>query len=81
MKPSSAESVAGYCRVSIRQQKTEVERWLKGHGPSPKTVQWFEDDESGKLFSVRFSMPCSRKFLLAVSRLSSSGNWIGYLED
>ena len=53
MKPSSAETVACYCRVSTRQQKTdsqkaEIQRWLKGHGLSPKSVQWFEDHESGK---------------------------------
>jgi len=53
MKTSSAESVACYCRVSTRQQKTdsqksEIERWLKGHGLSSKSVQWFEDHESGK---------------------------------
>ena len=53
MKTSSAESVACYCRVSTRQQKTdsqksEIERWLKGHGLSPKSLQWFEDHESGK---------------------------------
>lgn len=53
MKTSSAESVACYCRVSTRQQKTdsqkaEIERWLKGHGLNPKSVQWFEDHESGK---------------------------------
>ena len=53
MKTSSAESVACYCCVSTRQQKTdsqkaEIQRWLKGHGLNPKTVQWFEDHESGK---------------------------------
>lgn len=53
MKPSSAESVACYCRVSTRQQKTdsqkaEIQQWLKGHGLNPKSVQWFEDHESGK---------------------------------
>lgn len=42
-----------YCRVSTRQQKTdsqkaEIQRWLKGHGVNPKSVQWFEDHESGK---------------------------------
>jgi len=54
MKNSSAESVACYCRVSTRQQKTdsqkaEIERWLKGHGLNPKSIQWFEDHESGKI--------------------------------
>jgi DNA invertase Pin-like site-specific DNA recombinase len=53
MKPCSAESVACYCRVSTRQQKTDsqkgdIQRWLKGHGLNPKFVQWFEDNESGK---------------------------------
>ncbi len=54
MKTSSAESVACYCRVSTRQQKTdsqraEIQRWLKGHGLNPKSVRWFEDHESGKI--------------------------------
>ena len=53
MKTNPAESVACYCRVSTRQQKTdsqkaEIQRWLKGHGLNPKSVQWFEDHESGK---------------------------------
>jgi DNA invertase Pin-like site-specific DNA recombinase len=53
MKTNLAESVACYCRVSTRQQKTdsqkaEIQRWLKGHGLNPKSVQWFEDHESGK---------------------------------
>lgn len=53
MKTNPAESVACYCRVSTRQQKTdsqkaEIERWLQGHGLSSKSVQWFEDHESGK---------------------------------
>lgn len=53
MKTNPAESVACYCRVSTRQQKTdsqkaENQRWLKGHGLNPKSVHWFEDHESGK---------------------------------
>jgi DNA invertase Pin-like site-specific DNA recombinase len=53
MKTNPAESVACYCRVSTRQQKTdsqkaEIQRWLKGYGLSSKSVQWFEDHESGK---------------------------------
>jgi len=46
-------SVAVYIRVSstsqnTASQKADIQRWLKGHRIPAKSVQWFEDKESGK---------------------------------
>lgn len=48
-----ARTIACYCRVSSRGQRTasqraEIERWLAGLGIDPNDVAWFEDIESGK---------------------------------
>ncbi len=59
-------------RVSTRQQKTdsqkaEIQRWLKGHGLNPKSVQWFEDHESGK--SIQLSLGASKRFFRTFGEL------------
>ncbi len=46
-------TIACYCRVSSRHQKNdsqkaEIQRWLQNNGLSSSSVQWFEDQESGK---------------------------------
>jgi DNA invertase Pin-like site-specific DNA recombinase len=46
-------SIACYCRVSSRGQKTdsqeaEIGKWLVGHGHDLAGVQWFRDIETGK---------------------------------
>jgi DNA invertase Pin-like site-specific DNA recombinase len=46
------ELIGCYCRVSTRRQKndsqrSEITRWLKGNGISPRSVRWFEDKETG----------------------------------
>ncbi len=46
-------SIACYCRVSTRGQKTdsqeaEIAKWLIGHGHDPAGVQWYRDTETGK---------------------------------
>ncbi|UUO05000.1 recombinase family protein [Blastopirellula sp. J2-11] len=46
-------SLACYCRVSTRRQKTasqraEIESWLQSRGLDPSSVWWFEDIETGK---------------------------------
>src|SRR5262249_116920 len=45
--------IACYCRVSSAHQKTdsqkpEIQRWLRGNGIDPSTVEWFEDKETGQ---------------------------------
>jgi DNA invertase Pin-like site-specific DNA recombinase len=45
--------IACYCRVSSARQKTdsqktEISRWLRGHGIDPTTAEWFEDKETGR---------------------------------
>ncbi len=45
-------SIAAYIRVSSQTQKTdsqkaEVKKWLKGNGHNLRSVQWFEDHETG----------------------------------
>lgn len=44
--------IAVYLRVSTATQKTdsqkaEITRWLQRHRYAPRSVQWFEDQESG----------------------------------
>lgn len=51
-KSESPSTIAAYCRVSSRQQRNdsqraEIARWLSANGMKPKTVQWFEDVETG----------------------------------
>lgn len=46
-------SIACYCRVSTRQQKTdsqesEIRKWLAGNGIDPVQVAWYRDHETGK---------------------------------
>lgn len=46
-------SIACYCRVSTRQQKTdsqeaEIRKWLAGNGIDPTQVVWYRDHETGK---------------------------------
>ncbi len=46
-------TIACYCRVSSRSQKTDsqraaISRWLRSHSIDPLDVQWFSDHESGK---------------------------------
>ena len=46
-------TIACYCRVSSRSQKTDsqraaISRWLKSHGIEPAKVRWFIDQETGK---------------------------------
>lgn len=53
MNDLDAQTLACYCRVSSRGQRTasqraEIERWLAGRGIAPHEVAWFEDVKSGK---------------------------------
>lgn len=46
-------TIACYCRVSSRHQRTdsqkgEITRWLSANGINPASVQWFEDHETAK---------------------------------
>lgn len=46
-------TIACYCRVSTRQQKTdsqeaEILKWLAGNGIDPEQVAWYRDHETGK---------------------------------
>ena len=45
--------IAAYCRVSSRgqrndSQRAELRRWLEGNGIEPSSVEWFEDQQTGK---------------------------------
>lgn len=48
-----AMTIACYCRVSSRHQRTdsqvaEIGKWLLAHGYDEKQVEWFTDHETGK---------------------------------
>ena len=47
------KTIACYCRVSSQDQKndsqrSEIRRWLRGNRISVASVEWFEDEETGK---------------------------------
>ena len=51
-KKKAQFTVAAYCRVSSRHQRNdsqraEIARWLTANNINPKSVQWFEDVETG----------------------------------
>lgn len=51
-RQESSSDVACYLRISDRSQssagqKTEIQRWLIGNYQSTKTIQWFQDTETG----------------------------------
>ena len=53
---SARMTIAAYIRISTKSQKQDSQRseviaWLKAHGHDLQAVQWFEDTETGTMFT------------------------------
>jgi DNA invertase Pin-like site-specific DNA recombinase len=58
METTTDTTIACYCRVSSRHQKTdsqkaEITRWLAANGIDPCAILWFEDQETAKNLNRR----------------------------